>query len=258
MRYRTLLATGAVLCTSGMFRGPLFGQSKAQSSPRPVLVELFTSEGCSSCPPADAILRQIDGRRLDSGQLIVGLSEHVTYWNHDGWKDPFSQTVFTDRQNDYGGRFHLDSVYTPQMVVDGEEQVNGSDGRALLAAIQATEASSPVAIHIDSVAPVGEALAVTFSVAGEVPRHGVDVYAVIADDQDTSNVLRGENKGRTITHVSVARSLVRVASLKDAESKTVTVSLPARESGSAKRHLVIFAQQPGLGRVMAIATQPLD
>lgn len=255
MRYRTLLAAGAVLCTSGILQGPLFGQSKAQSSPRPVLVELFTSEGCSSCPPADAILRQIDGRRLDTGQLIVGLSEHVTYWNHDGWKDPFSQDVFTNRQNDYGGRFHLDSVYTPQMVVDGETQVNGSDGRALLAAIEATEASSPVAIHIDSAAPVGDALSVTFSVSGEVPRRGVDVYAVIADDQDTSNVLRGENKGWTITHVSVARSLMRVASVRTAESKTVMVPLPA---GSAKKHLVIFAQQPGAGRVMAVITQRLN
>lgn len=255
MQFRRLLIAGAVVCTTGVLQGHLFGQSKAQPSPRPVLVELFTSEGCSSCPPADAILREIDGRRLDTGQVIVGLSEHVTYWNHDGWKDPFSQPVFTARQNDYGGRFHLDSVYTPQMVVDGEAQVNGSDGRALLAAIRSAEAPSSVVIHIDSATLAGNALSVTFSVAGDVPRHGVDIYAVVADDQDTSNVLRGENKGRTITHVSVARSLVRVASLKAAESKTVTVPLPA---ASQKRHLVLFAQEPGPGRVLAIATEPLS
>lgn len=245
----------AVLCTSGAL--PILAQSKEQAAPSPVLVELFTSEGCSSCPPADAILRQIDGRRLETGQLIVGLSEHVTYWNHDGWKDRFSQSVFTDRQNDYGGRFHLDSVYTPQMVVDGEAQVNGSDGRALLTAIRSAEATSPVAIKIDSAAPAGNALSVTFSVTGEIPHHGVDVYAVVADDQDSTNVLGGENKGRTITHVSVARSLVRVASLKAAESKTVTVPLPASDNGAQKRHLVLFAQQPGPGRVLAIATQPI-
>lgn len=241
-------------CTAGAF--PVLLSAQSASAPQPVLVELFTSEGCSSCPPADDILRQIDGRRLNTGQLIVGLSEHVTYWNHDGWKDPFSAQIFTDRQNNYGGRFHLDSVYTPQMVVDGETQVNGSDGRALLAAIKTANSPSPVSLHIDSATVAGDKLSIAFSVAGELPHHGADVFAVVADDQDTSNVLAGENKGRTITHVSVARSFARVATLKTAGNETVALPLPAAENASG-RHLVLFIQQPGQGRVLAIASQPL-
>lgn len=243
-------------CVAGAF--PVLVSGQTTPAPQPVLVELFTSEGCSSCPPADDILRQIDGRRLDTGQLIVGLSEHVTYWNHEGWKDPFSQQVFTDRQNNYGGRFHLDSVYTPQMVVDGEAQVNGADGRALLAAIKSADSHSPVSLRITSTTVADGRLSIAYSVAGELPYRGADVYAVIADDQDTSNVLRGENKGRTITHVSVARSLTKVMSMKTAGNETVSLPVPAGENASARRHLVLFVQQPGQGRVLAIDTQPLN
>ncbi len=84
--------------------------NNAQPGHRAALVELFTSEGCSSCPPADALLQQVNGRYSDSGQLIVGVSEHVTYWNSLVWSDPFSSPTYTERQNTYGQRFHLDSV----------------------------------------------------------------------------------------------------------------------------------------------------
>jgi hypothetical protein len=90
-----------------------------------VLVELFTSEGCSSCPPADALLRKINGKYTDSGQLIVGVSEHVTYWNYLGWSVPFSSEAYTERQSAYGLRFHLDSVCTPQT----GDQRRGTDRR---------------------------------------------------------------------------------------------------------------------------------
>jgi hypothetical protein len=105
-------------------------------SGRAVLVELFTSEGCSSCPPADDLLRQVDGTRTAQGALIVGVSEHVTYWDHDGWKDPFGSDAITARQEDYRREFALDSVYTPQMVVDGESQFVGSDARSLVKAAE--------------------------------------------------------------------------------------------------------------------------
>ena len=106
----------------------------------PVLVELFTSEGCSSCPPADELLRQVQSSRSHSqGQLIIGLSEHVTYWNQLGWKDPFSAEEFTVRQNEYSNRFHTEGPYTPQMVVNGREQFVGSDRAGLAGGFEAGE-----------------------------------------------------------------------------------------------------------------------
>jgi hypothetical protein len=97
--------------------------NNAQPGHGAVLVELFTSGGCSSCPPADALLQKVNGKYSDAGQLIVCVSEHVTYWNGLGWSDPFSSPAYTERQNAYGQRFHLDSVYTPQIVVNGRSRL---------------------------------------------------------------------------------------------------------------------------------------
>jgi hypothetical protein len=120
--------------------------------PRPsaVLIELFTSEGCSDCPPADELLRQVSGRQTEDGQLIVGISEHVTYWNSLGWRDPFSADQYTERQNAYGAHFGLDSVYTPQMVVNGRERFVGSDRRALVAALASESQRKQIELHVTS------------------------------------------------------------------------------------------------------------
>src|SRR5271163_113719 len=121
-----------------MFPGPVLMPLRdvSASSPRPVLVELFTSEGCSSCPPADRLLMELDRKQPALGANIVVRSEHVDYWNSLGWRDPYSSHQWSERQDDYGRSFGLDSVYTPQMVIDGAREVNGSDSRAVLAAVQ--------------------------------------------------------------------------------------------------------------------------
>src|ERR1700730_7941580 len=106
----------------GTAGAPLGTTAEISSTPAPVLVELFTSEGCSSCPPADRLLEKLDP------EAIV-LSEHVDYWNQLGWKDPFSSPAFTARQQAYRRLFNIESVYTPEMVIDGETEFNGSDSR---------------------------------------------------------------------------------------------------------------------------------
>jgi hypothetical protein len=223
-----------------------------------VLVELFTSEGCSSCPPADDLLKLVNGSQTNGGQLVVGISEHVTYWNSLGWSDPYSSPAYTERQNAYSERFHLEGPYTPQMVINGAEQIVGSDRGALLHAVEKEDAESPrLSLRIVSVNVAGNTLTVNLATTGDVPKQGADLMAVLADDSDRSNVLRGENSGRTLAHVAVARSITRVARVKTAGELTVQIPIPTSFQANQGHHLILFAQTPGNGRVLGTDTKPL-
>jgi hypothetical protein len=225
---------------------------------RAVLVELFTSEGCSSCPPADALLKLVNGSQTSRGQLVVGISEHVTYWNSLGWTDPYSSPAYTERQNAYSERFRLEGPYTPQMVINGAEQIVGSDRGALLHAVEKEDAeSSRLVLRIVSVNVAGGNLTVNLSTSGDVPKQGADLMAVLADDSDRSNVLHGENSGRMLAHVAVARSITRVARVKTAGELTVQIPIPTSFQASQGHHLILFAQTPGNGRVLGTDTKPL-
>src|SRR5580693_6478275 len=102
--------------------------SQAQPAREPVIVELFTSEGCSSCPPADALLAELDSRQPLGSAEVIALEEHVDYWDQQGWRDPFSSAIWTARQYEYAGKLHNGNPYTPEMVVDGMEGFVGSRG----------------------------------------------------------------------------------------------------------------------------------
>ncbi len=231
--------------------------SVTQAEPGAVLVELFTSEGCSSCPPADALLRQIDGEQTESGQLIVAISEHVTYWNQLGWSDPFSSDLYTERQYAYGQRFHLDSVYTPQMVINGEEQIVGNDRAGLLRAFREEQKPQPISIHINAVNVHDRSLMLEFSITGNIPLGGADLFVAVTDDNAKSSVTRGENSGRTLSHVSVARSITRIANVSSQTKQTIQIPLPSpsKLSENQGRHLILFAQAPDLGRVLGVDTK---
>jgi hypothetical protein len=253
------IAVGIVLA---LMAGPVGLQAEDVEAnapaPRVVLVELFTSEGCSSCPAADALLRQVNGTQTRAGQWIVGISEHVTYWNSLGWSDPFSSSLYTERQNAYGERFHLDGVYTPQMVINGTEQIVGSDRAGFARAIQKEEEQRPrISLRILSTSVVGKTLTVSFSAGGDVPAQGADLIAVLADDSDRSSVLHGENSGQTLAHVSVARSISRVARVQAAGERTVQIQIPSSFQASQRHHLILFAQAPANGRVLGADTKPL-
>ncbi len=238
----------------------LQAQSTGNLAPKSiVLVELFTSEGCSSCPPADALLSRVNGTDAGGGRLIVGISEHVNYWDSRfGWTDPYSAAIYTNRQSAYSERFHLEGVYTPQMVINGAEQIVGSDRAAFARALE-TERQHPPRMSLQILAATvsGSALTVHFSAHGEIPAQGADLMAVLADDSDRSNVLHGENSGQVLSHVAVARSLSRVGQIQSAQEGTVRIPLPSTLNASQKHHLILFAQIPGNGRVLGADTKPL-
>ena len=128
----------------------------ATSQRTPVIVELFTSEGCSSCPPADLLLQKLEAEQPLTGADVIGLEEHVDYWNHDGWIDPYSSPEWTQRQLDYGARL-TSEPYTPQMVVDGESQFVGSDARDASLAIRKAASSPKTDVEITQTLPMPSA-----------------------------------------------------------------------------------------------------
>jgi hypothetical protein len=222
------------------------------------IVELFTSEGCSSCPAADALLRQIHLKQAPSGQLIVGISEHVTYWNNLGWKDPYSSPLFTDRQSTYASRLSPEGSYTPQMVVNGKDQFVGSDGGALERALRDDTKRTHFDLRIVTSTLSADGLDVKFSFSGRTSRP-LDVVAVLTDDADRSNVLRGENSGRLLQHVSVARSLTKVATVSGDAEESIHLSLPEafQVTAGPRHHLVLFVQEPHQGTILGAATASL-
>jgi hypothetical protein len=227
---------------------------------QPVLVELFTSEGCSSCPPADALLARLDSQQFVEGAQAIVLSEHVTYWNHLGWRDPFSLDAATDRQKEFAVRFGPDSVYTPEAVVDGSVQEVGSDEAALRKVIAHAAALpkfdlaiqdakwSGGTVHFNLRAGGGSAAEISHST----------VTAVLAEDSAESAVGAGENKGRTLHHVAVVRVLEEIG--KGAlDGRMLTLKLPsANQPGQSRSlRLVVFVTDRHSGRVVAAAEQTL-
>jgi hypothetical protein len=226
------------------------------ANPHAVLVELFTSEGCSSCPPADDLLRNIDGKHTSNGSLLVGVSEHVTYWDHGGWKDPFDSDTITDRQKRYGERFHLESVYTPQMVINGRVQLVGSDAKAFLQAIGNVPADQAATVKVVSARIEGNSVVLVVSVAGEFSKRGADLFTVVAQDETTKNVTGGENKGQTLVNAAVARTYEKAATIHTAGETTVRLRLSDdwKTTPESRRHLIVWAQAPDLGPVLGVDT----
>jgi hypothetical protein len=177
----------------------------------PVIIELFTSEGCSSCPPADRLLAHLQRTQPVPGAQIIALEEHVDYWNDLGWRDPFSSVQFSNRQDDYAHFFRTSGPYTPQMVVDGKSQFVGSDERAALVAV-AKAARVPKAKLDFEQLPDAKADDGTVRLRlqfGPAPNwHAGDLAEVvlaITEDNLSSNVTRGENEGNRLDHRAVVR-----------------------------------------------------
>jgi hypothetical protein len=253
------LATIAALLPSVVFAPFVFAADQASPQNTPVLVELFTSEGCSSCPPADAYLRQLDEQPIPGAQIIV-LSEHVDYWDHLGWRDIYSSHELTERQNAYAAHFGLSSSYTPQMVIDGTKEVVGSNTQAAQEILIKSSKNPKLAVHIldAKVDPDGSVRARLEVPALQESSQKADVYVALALNRAVSQVKRGENTGREISHVAVVRQLVRVGSVGKGGGFHKDIRLRIRETMPPDGlRLIAFLQSPGPGVVLGAAAVPL-
>jgi hypothetical protein len=224
----------------------------------PVIVELFTSEGCSSCPPADALLQQLVNTQPVAGVQIVALGEHVDYWDQQGWKDRFSSAALTNRQQGYAQALNVESIYTPQMVVDGRVQLVGSDAASARRAI-GQELSVPRGTVTIALEPRGDRVNVTLNPTGLAPvgrgQHA-EVVVAVTEDGLSSDVRRGENHGRVLSHVAVVRQLTTIG---DAGAGPLQHEILIDPSWRRDRlKVVAFVQESRSRRIMAAGAVALQ
>ena len=218
-----------------------------------VLVELFTSEGCSSCPPADKLLANLDRTQPVNGVRVIALSEHVDYWNHLGWKDPFSSAEFSRRQTDYAQALGGKDIYTPQMIVDGRIELVGSRQQGALEAITKAGRLPKADISISIKAVTANSVFVGIQVQN-IPGISVgdtaDVVLAFTESGLVSDVSRGENSGRKLEHSAVTRKIIRAGAVQgSAFSAEKAVDLKS----SWKRQnikIVAFLQERASRRVL--------
>ena len=222
---------------------------------QPVLVELFTSEGCSSCPPADKNLAFLDKQQAVPQAEIITLAFHVDYWDRLGWKDRFSSPLFSRRQEIYSQALKLDSNYTPQMIVDGESEFVGSDSGK--AAREIAKAAGAAKAHIEMAVDADD---VEIKISN-APKHAdATVYAAIAEDGISSRVERGENAGSTLEHVSVVRELKAVGVLAaDRQELETSSELQINPDWNAsKLRVVVFVQENDSRRIIGVGRSILS
>ncbi len=235
---RAAAIIGWVLATAA---APAATAPAAMAQGSPVVLELFTSQGCSSCPPADALL----GRLQASGANVLPLSLHVDYWNRIGWRDPFSSAAMTARQYDYARAFGQDEVYTPELVVAGAQGVVGSDPDAVDGAIRHARM---VAANLPSVPlRVAREGGQISAAVGSGPGRG-QLLLVGYDGRHVTAIGSGENAGRVLTETNVVRSLAPLANWVGSPL-TVRAPLPAGE------HAAVLLQAAD-GRMLAARLVP--
>jgi hypothetical protein len=225
----------------------------------PVIVELFTSEGCSSCPPADTLVAKLAADQPIQGTYVLALGEHVDYWDHLGWRDQFSSSAYTARQSEYGRVLRKD-VYTPQVVVDGQDGFVGTDldafQRALEKAARAPKGRVELAVG-GSARPV-----VTVRLSGLQQaqlRQTADLVVAITEDGLGSEVRSGENRGKKLSHAAVVRSLVVASKIaRDADTFAAEITPTVNPAWQRDRlRVVAFVQERSSRRIVAANAIPL-
>lgn len=224
----------------------------------PVVVELFTSEGCSSCPPADIFLQKLDKFQPVPGAQLIVLSEHVTYWDQEGWKDPNSSQALTERQSSYDGQLGEKESFTPQVIVDGDHELKlATPPQQVKEALQQArdEAKIPVQISAVAIDPGDPTVLRAHVDAGEnSTKHNADVYVAVTLNRVESQVLRGENGGRHLEHVSVVQKITKIGKLSKGKSFADDLQLKLSPTEDPKNlRVVAFVQESGPGKILGAA-----
>lgn len=236
-----------------------------QSSRSPVVVELFTSEGCSSCPPADALLAALENQQPVPGVEIIALEEHVDYWNHDGWIDPFSSLQWTERQQAYAATRNTTNIYTPQIVVNGRTEFVGSHDQEARHTIVASLSQLQTPISLTSVksarhdrekftVSVGKLTAAAASDTAEV-------WLAVTEKGLHSSVSAGENAGHELHHASIVRLLRKLGAADKNNAPAFTAQPELKIDSSWQRpnlRSIAFVQEKRSRHILAAAAAPLQ
>jgi hypothetical protein len=216
----------------------------------PVVVELFTSEGCSSCPPADDLLADLTREAQSHGQPVYAMAFHVDYWDRLGWRDPFSSADFSARQHRYATTFGSDQVYTPQMVINGKSGFAGSDATEARKQIRAAmEERVATEIVMKAERAADGRLTIACTVTG-APKASV-LNVALVERSVTSHIQRGENAGRTLRHCNVVRAF---GSATLTEGNTAKIELKPPESLGSNNAMLIGFVQDGKSMVVVGAS----
>ncbi|GAB3773466.1 DUF1223 domain-containing protein [Spirosoma horti] len=240
MNYLLLLLTAYVMAFWAPDKSPI------KPAPQPVVVlELFTSQGCSSCPPADRAVQEITRQAASTGQMVYSLSFHVDYWNRLGWQDPFSNKLFTDRQRQYDRALNS-QTYTPQLVINGKQDVIGGQKAKIEQAIQSIQkqpASGFIGVE-GSVARNAGQVTVQYELSAAGPYR---VNVALVQKEAVTAVKNGENGGRTLTNTNVVRQFKTV----DQTGTSGRLSLPLPTGLSADQTAVlVYVQRTDNGQVV--------
>ncbi len=198
--------------------GTCHSQPKASYFEPVAVVELFTSEGCSSCPPADRILSRLTAETQRDHRRIYTLSFHVDYWDRLGWRDPYSSSANSDRQRQYAELMKLQSVYTPQMIVNGRIEFVGSDQSKLNDAIKKALSLNSTASFskLNVTAKEGQKIAVNYEAKGDIK--GCEIHFALVSKHESTAVKRGENGGHQLDHTNVVRQFLTIPAAAQGEA----------------------------------------
>jgi hypothetical protein len=242
------VAQDAAATTSGATTAATAASADAAAAKTPVVIELFTSEGCSTCPPADRVLGYMEEKQPFPGTTVIPLEEHVDYWNHEGWNDPYSSAKWTERQKGYAGLFKK-TEYTPQMVIDGKTELIGSDGPSVVKAVQSAVQAQKTDVKIVAAATDAKGMrhftVTTGKIAAASNGDSPEVWLAVTEDGLQSSVNAGENSGQTLHHAATMRSLQKIgvadASKPESFSGDAAVKFDSKWN-AANSHVVVFIQ----------------